>query len=102
MLAGIMFTGGTAWHPRGGWWHTVLPGGISMTHEELKQVVFDKAVELARKGAGWAQQATVLREVARLVQPRLGSDLAAQQVILTAWHDLFFERKLSWGYNLDN
>jgi hypothetical protein len=73
-----------------------------MNYEELKQAVYQTAVELARKGPGWAQQAVVLREAAKRLQPRLGSGLAAEQALLTAWHDLFFERKLSWGYNLDN
>lgn len=73
-----------------------------MTHEELKQVVFDTAATLARQGPGWAQESAVLREVAKRLQPQLGTDLAGQQAILTAWHDLFFEKKLSWGYNLAN
>src|SRR5437879_5506641 len=73
-----------------------------MKDDEIKQVVYETAVDLARKGPGWAQQAVVLREVAKRLQPKLGLGLDAEQAILTAWHDLFFERKLSWGYNLDN
>lgn len=73
-----------------------------MDYEEVKEAVFQTAVELAAHGPGWAQQAVVLRKVAERLQPRLGTGLAAQQAILTAWHDLFLERRLSWGYNLEN
>lgn len=73
-----------------------------MTREELKKVVLDTAVALARKGPGWSQEAVVLREVANQLRPQLGPGLPGEQAILTAWHDLFFEKKLSWGYSLDN
>jgi hypothetical protein len=73
-----------------------------MTREELKKVVLDAAVALARKGPGWGQESVVLREVAKQVRPQLGAGLQVEQAILTAWHELFFEKKLSWGYSLDN
>ena len=41
-------------------------------------------------------------EALERLRPNLGSGLPAQQAILSAWHDLFLERKLSWGYDLDN
>jgi hypothetical protein len=73
-----------------------------MEYEEVKKVVFGIAAELAGRGPGWAQEAIVLREAAARLRRQLGEDLSAQQAVLTAWHDLFLERKLSWGYNLDN
>jgi hypothetical protein len=29
-------------------------------------------------------------------------DDKTQQAILNAWHDLFLEKRLAWGFNLDN
>jgi len=29
-------------------------------------------------------------------------DFELRQAILNAWHDLFSEKKLVWGYDLDN
>jgi hypothetical protein len=42
----------------------------------------------------------VLREVAE----RLGADddLSLEQLVLDCWHDLFLNRTLGWGYNIDN
>ena len=65
-----------------------------MDHEAVKRVVREVAVDYFRRGPGWAQQAAVQREAAERLRPNLGTGLAAQQAILTAWHDLFLERKL--------
>ena len=76
-------------------------GVIQMDYSELRQVVFQVAKELASKGPGWAQQGTVLAEVARRI-PGGAREESEQQKILTCWHDLFRDGSLSWGYNLDN
>ena len=73
-----------------------------MDHQEVKQVVYQTAADMARRGLGWTQESVVLREALERLRPHLGAGLAAQQAILSAWHDLFLERKLSWGYDLDN
>ena len=73
-----------------------------MDYQALKKLVYETAVELAKRGPGWAQESVVLREVAERLGRQQRVDLLAQQKILSAWHDLFFERKLSWGYDLDN
>jgi hypothetical protein len=73
-----------------------------MDDKALKRLVLDTAVELASRGPGWAQESVVLREVARRLSDQRPVDLPAQQSILSAWHDLFLDRKLSWGYDLDN
>jgi hypothetical protein len=75
---------------------------VMIEYQDVKDAVLETARELAEQGPGWAQQAVVLRRVAEKLAPRLGSGLKVEQVILTAWHDLFLERRLSWGYNLDN
>ncbi len=67
---------------------------------ELKDIVYQIAVEIAQRGPGWAQERVVLRAVAN--QLSIGERLPPQQDILRAWHDLFLERKLAWGYDLDN
>lgn len=70
-----------------------------MEYQDLKKLVFETAKDLAERGYGWAQESVVLREVADRLQ--LGEQLPPQQDMLTAWHDLFLEGKLSWGYDLD-
>lgn len=72
-----------------------------MTSQELKLFILDTATELASRGAGWAQQAVVLREVANRLKGQVNT-LRTQQAIVRAWHELFLEKKLSWGYDLDN
>jgi len=71
-----------------------------MRYDEVKRLVFDTAVEMTRKGRGWAQESVVLRAVKEKLLPAI--DLDMEQEVLRAWHDLFLERKLAWGYNLDN
>ena len=72
-----------------------------MSEEEIKAMVLRIANESAEQGPGWAQEGVVLRAV----RDRLSAgnpDLRVQQAILNAWHDLFTEKKLAWGYDLDN
>ena len=75
-----------------------------MSHEEIRSLVWRIAKDSAEKGAGWSQEGVVLREVSEHLRNGIESnhDLRMQQLILDAWHDLFTEKKLGWGYNLDN
>ncbi len=77
---------------------------MAIDHDDLKQKVLDAAKKFAKRGPGYAQQRPVFNEVlgeARRTN-KGETDLDFQQAILTCWHDLFREGKLSWGYNLDN
>jgi len=56
--------------------------------------------ECLSRGPGYAQEGVVLREVGERL--RILGDNAAQQKLLTLWHDLFREGVLSWGYDIDN
>ncbi len=67
---------------------------------KLRGLILTKALALVERGAGWAQESVVLREVAKATGAR--ASLADQQAILSAWHELFREGKLCWGYDLDN
>jgi hypothetical protein len=74
-----------------------------MSEKEIKELVWQVARESAESGPGWAQEGVVLRQVAdRLTNERGRPELPTQQMILNAWHDLFAEKKLVWGYDLDN
>ena len=71
-----------------------------MTTNDAQNTLLQIATEFINEGPGYAQQTVVLREaVARL---QVGQDVKKQQLLLTVWHDLFREGKLSWGYNIDN
>jgi hypothetical protein len=70
-----------------------------MSEHQIKTLVWEVAKEHATREPGWAQEGVVLREIRDRV-PRL--DLDVQQRILNAWHDLFAENKLGWGYDLDD
>ena len=72
-----------------------------MNYPQLLELVFTVAKEMVRKGPGWAVQGTVLSEVAKRVRDD-SNDERVQQRILTCWHDLFRQGRLSWGYNIDN
>lgn len=70
-----------------------------MTKEEINEMVWKIAIEYAGKGPGWSQEGIVLREL----YDRIGNrDVKFAQMVLDAWHDLFAEKKLGWGYNWDN
>ncbi len=74
-----------------------------MSEEEIKKLVLQTAIEFADNGQGWAQEGVVIREVGdRLTKKGIRPDITAQQAILNAWHDLFVEKKLAWGFDLDN
>ena len=68
--------------------------------EQIKEILLAVAKDCASRGPGFAQEAVVLREAAdRLKTSR---DLDAQQLLLEEWHNLFRDRKLYWGYDIDN
>jgi hypothetical protein len=71
-----------------------------MGYSDVRQLVYETAVELSKRGPGWAQERPVLHEVSKKIGSRGSSEM--QQLILTCLHDLFRMGKLSWGLNLDN
>ena len=73
-----------------------------MSKEQLKELIYTHASDCARKGGGWSQESVVLREVSDRVTKENGKDIVLQRIILDAWHDLFTEKRLGWGYDLDN
>lgn len=74
-----------------------------MSEAEIKEMVWRVATESAENGPGWAQEGVVLRTVFDRLAGRGGRpDLKLQQTVLNAWHDLFLEKKLAWGFDLDN
>ncbi len=75
-----------------------------LTYSQLRQLVFETAKELYRRGPGWAQEAVVLDEAFKQAGGQYRTDRYddLQQRILTCWHDLFLTGDLSWGLNLDN
>lgn len=75
-----------------------------MSEQELKGIVFEIARKSADRGPGWAQESVVLRTIGEEIARDCGGhlDQETQQAILNAWHDLFLERTLAWGYDLDN
>lgn len=68
---------------------------ISNVKDALRKI----ATECAKKGPGHAQEGVVLREARSKLYPTSIDD---EQMMLEAWHDLFAEGELGWGYNLDN
>jgi hypothetical protein len=75
-----------------------------MSEQEIKDLVWEVAREASARGPGWAQEGVVLRAVRDRITERGGGrpEVPLQQRILHAWHDLFAEKKLAWGYDLDN
>jgi hypothetical protein len=74
-----------------------------MSEKEIKELVWQAASEAASNGPGFAQEGVVLRQIRNHLRERgTRPDLAIQQQILDAWHDLFVEKRLGWGYDLDN
>ena len=77
-----------------------------MEYNKLLDEVYETAVRCAKRGAGYSQQRVVLDEVARKLFDRdpfiTPSNVEQEQNILTCWHDLFREGRLSWGYDLNN
>lgn len=66
----------------------------------IREVLLAVVEESIKEGPGFAQESVVLREAADRLALR--DDLSGQQRLLTAWHDLFREGELSWGYDVDN
>jgi hypothetical protein len=74
-----------------------------MSEQEIKEIVWQVVSNSATLGPGWAQEGVVLRAVGDRIAGGGGRlDLPTQQAILDAWHDLFLQKKLAWGYDLDN
>ena len=73
-----------------------------LTEQSVKELVWERAKEFAEKGAGYAQEGVVMRQIADELGIRRTAELEIQQWILDAWHDLFGTKKLGWGFNLDN
>jgi hypothetical protein len=82
-----------------------------MSAEDIKSLVFRIAKEAAERGPGWAQEGWVLREAGNRLANKNGQrdyhvadelTLEQQRAIVNAWHDLFAEKKLGWGFDIDN
>jgi hypothetical protein len=73
----------------------------SMSKAEIQELILQKAKDAFHKGPGWSQEGVVLREVGEAIG-KGQLDLTIQQIILDSWYDLFTEKKLGWGYDLDN
>jgi hypothetical protein len=75
-----------------------------MNEQEIRKIVWQVASDSAAHGPGWAQEGVVLRAIGdQIGSNRAGRlDTRTQQAILNAWHDLFLEKKLAWGFDLDN
>ena len=73
-----------------------------MNEAEIKDLIWTIARESARNGPGWAQEGVVLRAVGDRLAGLGRAELPIQQMVLNAWHDLFAEKRLAWGYDLDN
>ena len=71
-----------------------------MTTAELEKALLNVAKDCIEQGPGYAQETVVIREAIQKLA--LARDLKQQQRVLTAWHDLFRNGTLSWGYNIDN
>ncbi|NQV27204.1 MAG: hypothetical protein HQ518_22885 [Rhodopirellula sp.] len=67
--------------------------------EELTDRLRKIAIDCSSKGPGYAQEGVVLREARNALGP---CSLHDEQMILEAWHSLFTDGELAWGYNLDN
>ena len=75
-----------------------------MSEQEIQEIVWQVAKDSATHGPGWAQEGVVLRASAIGLPAAVAAGLICtiQQLILDAWHDLFLQKKLAWGYDLDN
>jgi len=68
--------------------------------QQLEETLRDMAIEFFHQGPGYSQETVVLREAAKRLG--IGHDIREQQRLLTAWHDLFRNGILAWGYDVDN
>lgn len=89
--------------------NTLDPDELKKEFEQLKKNILAIALEMDKKGAGYAQESMVLRDAEKkhrdhlqAIDQRFKPALRRWQFILSAWHDLFRDGELSWGYDLDN
>ena len=73
---------------------------VEVNAAQLKEVLLEIATDCVSQGPGFAQEPVVIREAVEKLD--ISHDLVAQQELLTAWHDLFREGVLSWGYDANN
>ena len=71
----------------------------SYSIDELKDELRRIVEQCASQGPGYAQEGVVLREARRILGPQT---LDQEQKILEAWHGLFLDGQLGWGFDLDN
>lgn len=71
-----------------------------MTAKDLENALLEIAKQFIEQGPGYSQESVVLREAAQRLD--IGPDLRAQQRLLNVWQELFRNRVLAWGYDLDN
>ncbi len=67
--------------------------------DEMKDALSRIAADCVSKGPGYAQEGVVLREARASLRPQTLKD---EQMILEAWHGMFTNGELVWGYDLDN
>lgn len=72
-----------------------------MSAENVKAMMREVLADYSKRGPGFLQTAPVLEEVSRRLNCR--GDIAKEQLILTAWHQLLVaDGILAWGYDLSN
>ena len=71
-----------------------------MTNEQMKIELLEIAKALIDKGPGFAQEPVVLDEAVKKMG--IKGDQREERRLLTVWHDLFIDKDLSWGHNIDN
>lgn len=72
----------------------------AITNSEIAEALLRIARELYKEGPGMAQEPVALRQAAEALNAT--NDIRRQQQILTAWHKLFHEGSLVWGYDIMN
>lgn len=70
-----------------------------LTPEIFRKTLMSIARDCIARGPGFSQERVILRNAGDALQL---SSIEDQQHLLTAWHDLFRDGYLSWGYNIDN
>jgi hypothetical protein len=73
---------------------------MDLDYDDICNRLMDAAALMIDNGIGYAQQGVVLAHVLESIPEKKRHEI--QQFVLTCWHDLFVQGKLSWGYNLDN
>jgi hypothetical protein len=72
----------------------------AVKNSEITETLLRIARELYKEGPGMAQEPVALRQAASALNA--STDIRLQQQILTAWHRLFQEGRLIWGYDITN